>query len=134
MRATSRRTFGNTGATMTTTPKQPDPFIGREILGGQYRVVKRIGAGGMGSVYRAEEPAMGREVAIKILHPNLKGRADLVSRFRREARAMSQLKHPNTVRVFAYGALEDGARFIVMEMLEGTNRNQPAREGVPLPP
>jgi eukaryotic-like serine/threonine-protein kinase len=96
--------------------------------------VKRIGAGGMGSVYRAEEPAMGREVAIKILHPNLKGRSDLVSRFRREARAMSQLKHPHTVRVFSYGELEDGSLFIVMEMLEGKNLNQTVRKGGPLPP
>lgn len=77
---------------------------------------------------------MGREVAIKILHPNLKGRSDLVSRFRREARAMSQLKHPNTVRVFMYGELEDGSLYIVMEMLEGKNLNQTVRKGGPMSP
>lgn len=110
-----------------------DPFVGREILDGQFRVTQRIGAGGMGSVYRCEEPAMGREVAIKILHQRLKGRQDLVSRFRREARAMSQLSHPNTVRVFRYGELDDGSLYIVMEMLEGKNLNQTVRRGGPLP-
>lgn len=75
---------------------------------------------------------MGREVAIKILHQRLKDRQDLVSRFRREARAMSQLSHPNTVRVFRYGELDDGALYIVMEMLEGRNLNQMVRRSGPL--
>lgn len=113
---------------------KPDPYVGRDILGGKFRVLRRIGAGGMGAVYRASEPAMGREVAIKILHPKLKGRADLVSRFRREARAMSQLKHPHTVRVFMYGELEDGSLYIVMELLEGRNLNQTVRKEGPLSP
>ncbi|OQX70086.1 MAG: serine/threonine protein kinase [Sorangiineae bacterium NIC37A_2] len=110
--------------------RQQDPFVGKEILGGQFRIVERIGSGGMGSVYRAEEPQMGRQVAIKILHQKLKERKDLVSRFRREARAMSQLTHPNTVRVFMYGELEDsGALYIVMELLEGLNLNQTVKRG-----
>jgi serine/threonine-protein kinase len=89
----------------------------------------------MGSVYRALQPAMNRTVAIKILHPKLAGRKDLVSRFRREARAMSQLSHPNTVKVFMYGELEeDGPLYIVMEMLEGRNLNQAVRKEGPLPP
>ena len=114
--------------------KTPDPYVGRSVLDGKFLIVQRIGAGGMGSVYRAEEPAMGREVAIKILHPKLKGRSDLVSRFRREARAMSQLKHPHTVRVFMYGELEDGSLYIVMEMLEGKNLNQTVRKEGPMDP
>ncbi len=116
------------------TMKTPDPYVGRSVLDGKFRIIQRIGAGGMGSVYRAEEPAMGREVAIKILHPKLKGRSDLVSRFRREARAMSQLKHPHTVRVFMYGELEDGSLYIVMEMLEGKNLNQTVRKEGPMEP
>ncbi len=88
----------------------------------------------MGSVYKAEQPAMNRMVAIKILHPKLAGRKDLTSRFRREARAMSQLTHPNTVKVFMYGELEDdGSLYIVMEMLEGRNLNQTVRKEGPLP-
>jgi serine/threonine protein kinase len=106
-----------------------DPFIGREILGGQYQIVEKIGTGGMGSVYKASQPAMNRMVAIKILHPKLAGRKDLTSRFRREARAMSQLTHPNTVKVFMYGELEeDGSLYIVMELLEGRNLNQTVRK------
>ncbi len=112
-----------------------DPFIGREILNGQFQVLEKIGTGGMGSVYKASQPAMGRMVAIKILHPKLAGRKDLTSRFRREARAMSQLTHPNTAKVFMYGELEDdGSLYIVMEMLEGKNLNQTVRKEGPMPP
>jgi serine/threonine-protein kinase len=111
-----------------------DPFIGREILGGEYLVLEKIGTGGMGSVYKASQPAMNRMVAIKILHPKLANRKDLASRFRREARAMSQLTHPNTVKVFMYGELEeDGSLYIVMEMLEGKNLNQALRKDGPIP-
>ena len=111
-----------------------DPFIGREILGGQFQIVQKIGTGGMGSVYKASQPEMNRTVAIKILHPKLAGRKDLTSRFRREARAMSQLTHPNTVKVFMYGELEDdGSLYIVMEMLEGRNLNQTVRKEGPMP-
>jgi eukaryotic-like serine/threonine-protein kinase len=60
-----------------------DPFTGRTILGGQFEVLEKIGTGGMGSVYKASQPAMNRMVAIKILHPKLAGRKDLTSRFRR---------------------------------------------------
>jgi serine/threonine-protein kinase len=110
-----------------------DPFIGREILDGQFQIVQKIGSGGMGSVYKAAQPEMNRMVAIKILHPRLAGRKDLVSRFRREARAMSQLSHPNTVRVFMYGELDDGSLYIVMEMLEGRSLNQAVRRDGPMP-
>ncbi|HEX6240483.1 MAG TPA: serine/threonine-protein kinase [Polyangiales bacterium] len=101
-------------------------YIGKEIAG-QFRVVQRIGSGGMGAVYKAEQPDMNRFVAVKILHPKYVSRPDLVSRFRREARAMSHLSHPNTARVFMYGQLEDGACYIVMEYLEGKNLAQVTR-------
>ena len=104
-----------------------DPFIGRDILGGQFQILQKIGAGGMGAVYKALQPQMTRMVGVKILHPKLAGRKDLVSRFRREARAMSQLTHPNTVKVFMFGELEDGSFYIIMEFLEGSNLNQTVR-------
>ena len=111
-----------------------DPFIGRSILDGQFEIIQKIGTGGMGSVYKALQPAMNRMVAIKILHPKLAGRKDLTSRFRREARAMSQLTHPHTTKVFMYGELpEDGSLYIVMEYLEGRNLNQTVRKGGPMP-
>ncbi len=105
-----------------------DPFIGREILNGEFRILQKIGSGGMGSVYKAEQPEMNRMVAIKILHPKLTNRPDLASRFRREARAMAQLSHPNTVKVFTYGELEDGSLYIVMEFLEGRNLNRAVKK------
>jgi eukaryotic-like serine/threonine-protein kinase len=109
-----------------------DPYIGGEILDGQFKILKKIGTGGMGSVYKAAQPAMNRMVAVKILHAKLKTRKDLVARFRREARAMSHLTHPNTVKVMLYGELESGEMFIVMEYLEGRNLNQVVRREGPL--
>jgi serine/threonine-protein kinase len=76
---------------------------------------------------------MNRMVGVKILHPKLANRQDLVSRFRREARAMSQLTHPNTVRVFLYGELDDGSLYIIMEFLDGKNLNQTVRSEGPFP-
>ncbi|MBM4376039.1 MAG: serine/threonine protein kinase [Deltaproteobacteria bacterium] len=111
-----------------------DPYIGREILNGQFKLEKKIGTGGMGAVYRAHQPEMNRPVAVKILHAKLKNRKDLVSRFRREARAMSHLTHPNTVKVMMYGELDDGELYIVMEYLEGKNLNQVVRREGPLAP
>ncbi len=118
---------------MSTAQKQPDSNIGRSILNGQFLIEQKIGSGGMGAVYRANQPAMNRQVAVKILHPKLTNRKDLASRFRREARAMSHLAHPNTVKVFLYGELEDGSLYIVMEYLEGKNLNQVVRREGPLP-
>ncbi len=104
-----------------------DPFIGRDILNGQFQILQKIGSGGMGAVYKALQPEMKRMVGVKILHPKLADRKDLVSRFRREARALSQLSHPNTVRVFLYGELQDASLYIIMELLEGKNLNQTVR-------
>jgi serine/threonine-protein kinase len=108
-----------------------DPNIGREIAN-QFRIVEKIGSGGMGSVYKAEQPDMRRFVAIKILHPRYLSRPDLVSRFRREARAMSHLTHPNTAKVFLYGQLEDGSCYFAMEYLEGRNLAQTVRAEGPM--
>ena len=116
-----------------TRPRTRDRYIGQEILGGQFKILKRIGTGGMGSVYKASQPEMNRMVAVKILHAKLKNRKDLVSRFRREARAMSHLTHPNTVKVMMYGELDAGELYIVMEYLEGKNLNQIVKREGPLP-
>ena len=113
---------------------KPDPYVGREILSGQFKVLERIGSGGMGAVYRAQQPSMDRFVAVKILHSKFTNRKDLVSRFRREARAMSHLTHPNTAKVYLYGQLEDNACYIVMEYLEGRNLGQIVRQEGPLEP
>jgi serine/threonine protein kinase len=109
-----------------------DPLIGRDIDNGEYRIVERIGTGGMGSVYKAEQPSMGRLVAVKVLHPRFANREDLVSRFRREARAMSQLSHPNTARVYKFGQLDDGAAYFVMDYMEGKNLAHTVRSDGPM--
>ncbi|MGD8860419.1 MAG: serine/threonine-protein kinase [Myxococcales bacterium] len=107
-------------------------LIGSEVDNGEYRIVERIGVGGMGAVYKAEQPAMNRMVAIKVLHSKFANRDDLVSRFRREARAMSQLSHPNTARVYKFGQLEDGAAYFVMDYMEGKNLAHEVREHGPM--
>ena len=122
------------GTTAERTPMPAeDPFIGRDILDGTFQILQRIGSGGMGAVYKALQRDMNRMVAVKILHPKLANRTDLVARFRREARAMSQLTHPNTTKVFLYGELDDGSLYMIMEYLEGKNLNQSVRADGPFP-
>ena len=110
-----------------------DSYLGRDIAG-QFQVIEKIGSGGMGAVYKAEQPEMRRFVAIKILHAKYLSRKDLVTRFKREARAMSHLSHPNTARVFLYGQLPDGACYFVMEHLVGRNLAQTVRREGPMEP
>ncbi|GAB4201109.1 MAG: hypothetical protein OHK0013_12740 [Sandaracinaceae bacterium] len=95
-----------------------DPRLGQVLLD-QFRIEERIGAGGMGMVYRARQTTLGRDVAIKILHPDLAQNPDAVRRFHREARISTALDHPNIVRVFLFGQLPDGSLYLVMELLRG---------------
>jgi len=85
---------------------------------GAYEILGRIGAGGMGEVYRARDTRLSRDVAIKVLPSALAGDEGRVARFEREARAASALNHPNIVTVFDVGHA-DGSLFIAMEFLEG---------------
>ncbi len=93
-------------------------FTGR-IIDHRYRVIERIGEGGMGKVYLGEHADIGKEVAIKILHPAYSHEQDLVERFRREARAASRIGHPNIIDVTDYGSTEEGCAYFVMEYLDG---------------
>src|SRR5215468_10030642 len=112
-------------------PTAADPLIGRELLNGQFRILERIGAGGMGIVYTALQPEMNRKVAVKVLNPKLSARKDLASRLRREARAMSQMSHPSIAKVFIHGELEDGSLYVIMELLEGRNLKEAIRSEGP---
>ena len=91
-------------------------FAARNI--GRYRLQQRIGQGGMGDVWRAYHPSLRRAAAIKLLKAYESTPAAL-ARFEREVRATSELKHPNTIRVFDFGITEDGLWYYAMELLEG---------------
>ncbi len=97
---------------------QGDPLLGTTVAE-RYVIVGRVGSGGMGTVYRAEQQGMGREVALKVLRKDLGRDPDTAARFHREARTLSQLKHPNTVTVFDFGQTTDRLLFLAMELLEG---------------
>ncbi|MGI8945293.1 MAG: Stk1 family PASTA domain-containing Ser/Thr kinase [Thermoleophilaceae bacterium] len=88
------------------------------VIDGRYRVLERIGSGGMADVYRAEDTHLGREVALKMLHRRFAQDAEFVERFRREAKAAAGLQHPNVVAVYDRGE-HDGTYYIAMECLRG---------------
>src|SRR5579884_4142738 len=85
---------------------------------GPYEIVSILGAGGMGEVYRASDPRIGRDVAIKVLPSALASDPDRLRRFEQEARATGTLNHPNLLVVFDFGS-HDASPFIVSELLEG---------------
>lgn len=86
---------------------------------GNYRIVAKLAAGGMGVVYRAEHEMIGRSVAIKVLLPEFSHKREIVDRFFNEARAASSIRHPGIIEIFDFGYHADGHAYIVMEFLEG---------------
>ena len=89
------------------------------ILDDRYRLDEKLAAGGFGSIYRALDLVMGREVALKVLHRELAHDTSVVERFRREATALARLRDPHTVTMYDLGEAPDGTRYIVMELLRG---------------
>lgn len=94
----------------------PD-LVGRSV--GKYQVVRRLGKGGMGTVYEAVHSDIGQRVAVKILNPDISQHAGYVKRFFDEARLVSLVGHPGLVRIFDFNQLPDGTLYIMMEYLEG---------------
>ena len=97
---------------------------------GRYEIVEPLGAGGMGEVWRARDPRLGRDVAVKVLREDGFRDADRIARFHAEARAASALNHPNIVAVYDIGE-EDGRTYLAMELLEGSSLREILDAGPP---
>ena len=92
-------------------------MIGQNV--GNYRIIEILGKGGMGTVYLAEHPALGRRAAVKVLDPELTSKPEMTERFFNEARAANEIGHPGIVEVSDFGTLPSGEPYIVMEFLRG---------------
>jgi serine/threonine-protein kinase len=108
-----------------------DPLIGA-VVGERYRIVSRVGVGGMGAVYRAEHTMMRRDLAIKVLLPELGGRDEFARRFEREAESASRLGHPNIITITDFGRMPDNSLFLAMEFLAGSSLTSVIAQG-PVP-
>jgi eukaryotic-like serine/threonine-protein kinase len=103
-----------------------------QVIAGRYELKETVGTGGMSTVYCAFDTLLERNVALKIMHEQYGGDEEYVERFRREARAVAQLSHPNIVTVIDRGE-EDGKQFIVFELVDGENLKELVERGGPLP-
>ena len=92
---------------------------GQSVYGNRYRVLEPVGSGGMATVYRGVDTVLGRDVAIKVMHPHLAARADARARFSREARAIARLKHSNIVDVYDFSGDSDLEAYLVTEFVHG---------------
>jgi serine/threonine-protein kinase len=108
-----------------------DNLIGQRL--GQYEILSRIGSGGMATVYRARQLSVDRDVALKIIRPDLSEDNDFAERFQREARTIASLSHLHIVKVFDYGR-EQGLTYLVMELFEGGSLSRLIRQLGPLTP
>ena len=103
------------------------------LIDGRYRIVRKLGSGGMADVYMAEDQQLGRRVALKVLHRRFAEDEQFVERFRREASSAAGLSHPNVVAIFDRGEW-DGTYYISMELVEGRTLKEIVREKGPAPP
>jgi serine/threonine-protein kinase len=108
-------------------------LIGREIAG-RYRVLAKLGEGGMGAVFRAEQISLKRTVAIKLLRPDVSANPMLLRRFNAEAEVVARLSHPSTVNIYDFGQDTDGTLFIAMELIEGRSLRAVIQGEAPLAP
>ena len=101
---------------------------------GRYRLRRRIAAGGMGEVWAAYHAGLGRDVAVKLIQPSLGTDPTAIARFEREVRTLAELTHPNTIRVFDYGATEAGVWYYAMELLDARDLSTVVAQDGPLLP
>src|SRR3989440_5969472 len=109
-----------------------DSMTGR-MIDGRYKVLSRLGAGGMADVFLAEDQQLGRKVALKLMHRRFSEDPGFVERFRREAQSAAGLQHPNVVSVYDRGSYDD-TYYIAMEYLPGRSLKQLIRQEAPLDP
>lgn len=126
------------GSSMVTVGE--DPLLGL-VVEGRYRIESVIGQGSAGTVYKAIQELIGREVAIKVLHDYLVSDEEFIKRFRQEAKASSRLSHPNIITIYDFGVLpKTGRPYIAMDLLRGTPLSEmiadrgflPMAEGIPI--
>ena len=98
-------------------------LVGR-VLGDKFKLTACIGIGGSGAVYKADQIALGRTVAVKILNEDLSADARMIKRFRDEAMSASRLNHPNCVSIIDYGQSSDGLLYLAMEYVKGPTLTQ----------
>jgi serine/threonine-protein kinase len=113
-------------------PPAEDPLIGL-VLSDRYRVVRKLGEGGMGTVYQAEHALIEKRLALKVLFPELTRRSDLVASFLHEAKAASRIGHENVIDISDFGQSPEGLVYIAMEYLEGQDLGQVLKAKGPLP-
>lgn len=125
-----------TAAPETEMPAAPGAAPGDALAGralGDFIVREKIGEGGFGAVYLADQPLLGREAVIKVLHARHRSSQDLIQRFLREARLASLLDHPYAAHIYAFGAEPDGVLWLAMERVHGTTLEQMLAIQGPLP-
>ncbi len=100
-----------------------DPLVGKTLVG-RYLISKKLGEGGMGSVYLASHIVLEKQVALKVLHGEYARKPDLVERFMQEAKAASRIRHENVIDISDFGVTEDGFVFFAMELLKGSDLHE----------
>jgi len=111
-----------------------DNDLAGQVIGDRYKIIAKLGEGGMGAVYRAEQLSLKREVALKLLKNELSKSPGLLRRFYAEAELAAKLNHPNTVTLFDFGEHSDGSLFIAMELVPGRSLRQAIGTGGAMPP
>jgi eukaryotic-like serine/threonine-protein kinase len=110
------------------------PYRPGDVIDSKYEVIERLGAGGMGELYKSRHSYLDAIRAIKVVHPQISGNEDARSRFLREARAATKVQHPNVATLHDFSGLADGSHYMVWEFIDGENLAQRLRARGTLPP
>src|SRR5450432_1713945 len=114
--------------------QQPAARVGRMPQLAKYELLEELGHGGMATVYRARDRRLGREVAVKIIHPHLRDSREVVTRFIAEAKAVAKLRHPNIVDVYDVSEPDEDDQYLVVGLVRGTTLRKLLQERGVMPP